>query len=188
MVSGLSLALSVNERLPEAAPAALGVNVRATVQVPEAATGLRMEQVVPEVAMANGPVTVRPVKVKPPVPVLVRVTVWAGLVVPTGSEGKVGAADRLTAGAVPVPVRLTDCVLPATPLLLSVIVSVPVRVPTAVGVKVTLIVQLPPAATGAEQVSVSAKSPLGTMLVMVKGPVPVLLSVTVQAPDGEPTC
>jgi hypothetical protein len=38
-------------------------------------------------------------------------------------------------------------VLLATPLLLSVIVSVPVSVPLVVGEKVTLIVQEPPAAT-----------------------------------------
>jgi hypothetical protein len=38
-------------------------------------------------------------------------------------------------------------VLPATPLLLSVMVSVPVSGPLAVGEKVTLIVQEPLAAT-----------------------------------------
>jgi hypothetical protein len=38
-------------------------------------------------------------------------------------------------------------VLPATPLLLSVMVSVPVSGPVAVGEKVTLIVQEPLAAT-----------------------------------------
>ena len=47
----------------------------------------------------------------------------------------------------PVPLSATLCVLPATPLLLSVMVSVPVSAPTAVGVKVTLIVQEPPDAT-----------------------------------------
>jgi hypothetical protein len=35
-------------------------------------------------------------------------------------------------------------VLPATPLLLSVMVTVPVRLPVAVGVKLTLIVQVEP--------------------------------------------
>lgn len=47
----------------------------------------------------------------------------------------------------PVPVKLTVCVLPATPLLLSVMVSVPVRVPVAVGVNVTATVPEPPAIT-----------------------------------------
>ena len=51
---------------------------------------------------------------------------------------------RLTTGAVPVPVRLTVCGLP---MALSAIVTEAVRVPAVVGVNVTLIVQLPPAAT-----------------------------------------
>jgi hypothetical protein len=46
------------------------------------------------------------------------------------------------------------CVLPAVPWLLSVIVTAPVRVPKAVGVNVTLIEQLPPAATLRAQVLV----------------------------------
>src|SRR5438094_551825 len=47
--------------------------------------------------------------------------------------------ERVTAEVVPVPLRLTVCGLPAA---LSVIVSVALRVPVAVGVKVTLTVQL----------------------------------------------
>jgi len=47
---------------------------------------------------------------------------------------------------------------------LSVTVSVPVRVPPAVGWKVTLIVQLAPPFRLLPQVSVSKKSPLGVML------------------------
>ena len=50
----------------------------------------------------------------------------------------------LTAGAVPVPVRLAVWGLP---LALSVRVMAALRVPVAAGVKVTLIVQLVPAAT-----------------------------------------
>ena len=52
--------------------------------------------------------------------------------------------ERLAAGAVPVPERLTLCGLPVA---LSVRVTAAVRVPAAVGLKVTLIVQLAPAAT-----------------------------------------
>jgi len=49
--------------------------------------------------------------------------------------------DRLTAGAAaPVPVRVMEC---GDPVALSVIVTAAVRVPTAVGVNVTLIVQVP---------------------------------------------
>ena len=59
--------------------------------------------------------------------------------------------ERLTTGAVPVPVRLTDWV---AGLALSVIVTAPVRVPAAVGLKVTLRVQLALAARLAPQVLV----------------------------------
>ncbi len=61
--------------------------------------------------------------------------------------------DKLTEGTTPVPVRLAVCRLPAA---LSVIVMAPVRVPVAVGVNLTLIVQLPPAATEVPQLFVCA--------------------------------
>jgi hypothetical protein len=64
--------------------------------------------------------------------------------------------ERLTAEEVPVPERLT-----VWGLLLALLVSVneAMRVPMAEGVKVTLIVQLAPAATEPPQVSLSLKSP-----------------------------
>jgi hypothetical protein len=78
-------------------------------------------------------------------PVLVRVTVCAALVTPTGWLPKVRAeAVRLTTEVVPVPVRFTACGLPAA---LSVMLTAAVRLPEAAGVNFTLIVQLPPAAT-----------------------------------------
>jgi hypothetical protein len=83
IVWGLLGALSLNERLPDAVPAAVGVNVTAIVQVAAAATGFEVEQVVPEVAMAKGKVTAMALKVRLLLPVLVRVTVWELLVVPT---------------------------------------------------------------------------------------------------------
>src|SRR5574337_64510 len=90
-------------------------------------------------------------------PVLVSVTDCAALVVFTVWLANVRpAADRLTAGAgtaVPVPVRVNECGLPAA---LSVMVTAAVRVPVAVGVNVTLIVQVPLAATEAPQVLVCA--------------------------------
>jgi hypothetical protein len=171
-------------------PTAVGVNVSATVQVPEAATGLEVEHVVPEAAMAKGPVVVITVKVRLAVPVLVTVTVCAGLVVPTGSDGKVGAAEKLSVvvAAVPVPLKLAVCVLPVTPPALSVTVRVAAREPAAPGVKVTLIVQEPDAATGllVEQVvpvEATAKSlalvPEMAMLAIVRAEVVGLLSVKV---------
>ena len=87
------------------------------------------------------------------VPLLVRVTDCAALLVPTSWLAKVRlVGERLTAGAlaaVPVPVRFTVCGLS---LASSVMVIVPVRVPVAVGVKVTLMLQFAPAATALPQV------------------------------------
>jgi hypothetical protein len=85
---------------------------------------------------------------------------------------------RLTPGAMPVPLRLTVCGLV---LALSVTVSVPLSGPVVVGAKLTLMVQLPLAARveGLEgQLVVSEKLPLVTMLLIVRGIVPVLLRVT----------
>jgi hypothetical protein len=106
---GLLTALSLNETLPEAAPPAVGVKVTATVQVLLAATGLDDEQVVPEAAMANGPLTAdAALMVRLALPLLVRVMVCALLVLPIIWAVKVRGADKLTAGAVPVPLRATD--------------------------------------------------------------------------------
>ena len=86
-------------------------------------------------------------------------------------------------GPLPVPVKLTLCVLPATLLLLSVIVKEAVRFPVPVGVKVTVKVQLPPAARELPQVLVCPKSPglvpLKAMLLMDRAVFPLLLSVKV---------
>src|SRR5215472_4237934 len=109
-------------------------------------------------------------------PTLVTTTVWAVLVLPTASDGKlsekqvvaatawvrwprrtmapVPEQDRLTAGPVwtPVPVRPE---VSAPPCALELTVIEPVRVPVAVGVKVTLMVQLEFAASDAPQLLVS---------------------------------
>jgi hypothetical protein len=94
-------------------------------------------------------------------------------------------ALKLTNAPVPVPVRVTDCWLPATLLLLSVMVKEAVRLAAAEGVNVTENVQLPPAGSELQQVVVSAKSPglapVNAMLLMDKAAFPVLLSVTVWA-------
>ncbi len=87
-------------------------------------------------------------------PVFVNVMLCAALVVLTFWPANVKVAgDKLTADAIPVPVRPTVWGLP---LALSVIVMAPVRVPVAVGVNVTLIVQFPLAATDAPHVFVCA--------------------------------
>jgi len=75
-----------------------------------------------------------------------------------------------------VPLRETICGLPAA---LSLMDTSPVRVPVAVGVKVTLMVQLAAAATLPPHVLLAAKSPLATMLEIARGPVPLFVSITI---------
>src|SRR5439155_18162743 len=87
----------------------------------------------------------------------VRVTALAGLVVPTFWLLKVSVVGERLGKPAPVPDRLAVCGLLVA---LSVTVKAPLRVPVAVGVKVTLIVQFAPAATEAPQLLVWAKSPL----------------------------
>ena len=67
------------------------------------------------------------------------------------------------------------CGLPAA---LSVIVTAPVRVPVAVGVNLTLILQLDPTVTDEPHVLVREKSPLAAMLLIFSAAVPVFLNVT----------
>jgi len=98
------------------------------------------------------PVTARLLILKPALPVLVRVTAWAVVVVPTDWLPKDRLlGEKVTAGAVPVPERITVCRLPAA---LSVMVSAAERLPLADGVNVTLSVQLAPAASELLQVLV----------------------------------
>jgi hypothetical protein len=74
----------------------------------------------------------------------------------------------------PAPVNVTTCGLLGA---LSVIVKAPERVPTALGVKVTLIVQEAPVPRLWPQLVLSEKSPLGVILVMLKLAVPELVRV-----------
>jgi hypothetical protein len=71
-------------------------------------------------------------------------------VVPIGVLAKVKLADdRLTAGAVPVPLRAAVC---GDPLPLFAMLTVAFNVPEAAGLKVTVIAQLALAATLAPHV------------------------------------
>jgi len=90
------------------------------------------------------------------------------------------AGEALTVKSVPVPDRLTVCVLPETALLLSVTVRVAERAPVTVGLNATLIEQVFPAATDYPHACPSAeKSPLALIAVIVSGALPVLERVTV---------
>ena len=140
------LPLTLSEMLTEAVrlPLTKGVNVTLIVQREKAPNDLP-QVLVSEKSLAFVPVTVMLVMPKAPLPVLLRVTVCAALVVPTGWLPKPRlVGKRLTTGPVPVPERLTVCGLP---LALSVMLTEAVRLPLAVGVKVTLMVQLALAAT-----------------------------------------
>lgn len=89
------------------------------------------------------------------------------------------------------PDRFTVCAAPLTPPELSVTASDAEREPGAVGVKVTLIEQVLPAARLVPQVLVWAKSagfvPLSAMPEMSNVALPVLESVTASGPLVVPT-
>jgi hypothetical protein len=77
-------------------------------------------------------------------PPFVTVICCAELVVPSGCAANVREeAESVAAARPPAPV---SCKVRGLPTELSVMVGVPVRVPAAVGVNVTFIAQVPPAA------------------------------------------
>ena len=88
-------------------------------------------------------------------PVLVTVTVWAGLSVPTTRLPKLMLAGETeaVAGIMPVPESDTLAEIPLSE-------SAPVRVPVVLGEKVTFTMQLCPAGNPAPQVLLCAKSPV----------------------------
>ena len=76
-------------------------------------------------------------------------------------EGFLGPPGGVSPPVSPVPLKVAVCGLL---LALSVTVRVAVRVPEMAGEKITLIVQLVLAASEVPQLSLSANSPLGTIL------------------------
>src|SRR3954468_12320707 len=144
---GLPAALSAMETLADRGPTSVGENVAEIVQVALAASvsGASGQSLVCAKSPAFVPMTPMLVIVRGAAPEFRRVDVWAELVVPRSCEPK----DRLvgvnvTAGAWPVPVSATVWGLP---LASSVTDTLAVRAPPALGVKLTEIVQLPPAAS-----------------------------------------
>jgi len=128
--------------------------------------------------------------------VFLRVTVWTGLWVPTFSVPKsrcrVERVEMEVPGTKPVPKRATVWGLS---LASSVIAILPVRLPAALGLKVTPKEQvLAPGAggkmkgKGPQVLAVIPKSPLGIMLEMVRLTVPVLVTVIVWEGLVVPTC
>src|ERR1035437_2073806 len=126
----------------------------------------------------KSPVAATWVTVNAAVPLLVSVTCWAALLLPTTwlvKESDEGLNATWGTAACPVPKMLIDC---GEPVALSVTLSFPPRVPAAVGAKVTAIMQLAPTATEEPQVLVWEKSPVITTWVTVRAAVPLLVSVT----------
>ena len=170
--------MSVTVKVALRVPVAVGVKVTLMVQVALAA---KVEGLIGQLLVCPNSPELVPVK---PTLVMVKavplgfesVTTLAALVVPTLwlPKSGTGEGERL-GGAVPVP---------DTPevwgllLALSVTVSVALRDPVAVGVKVTLIVQVAPTGTLVPQLFVCAKGVGVVMLEIPSVALPVFVSVT----------
>src|SRR5437868_6188749 len=146
--------------------------------------GLVGEAVAPVLVAAKSPEAANELMVKAAVPVFVSVIVIGALVVASSwlPKSRLMGANP-TAGAVPFPLSGTVCGLPPAS---SATDSVPVRAPEVVGVKVTLIVQLAPAAKVAGLVGqalapvlVAVKSPEAAKELIVKAAVRAQVRVTV---------
>jgi hypothetical protein len=147
------LLLSVIFKLAVRFPAAVGVNVTLTVQLPFAANELA-HVLVSAKSPGLAPVKAIPLIAKAAFPVLLRVKDWVALVVPRFWLAKVRLEVVMPAtGPLPVPLKFMVCGLPAA---LSVMLTTAVRLPIPAGVKVTLMVQELFAATALPQVLLTA--------------------------------
>jgi hypothetical protein len=126
---------------------------------------------------AKSPLATIEMMFRPDAPVFVKVTTRGALVEPTAWPENVSACgESVTTGArMPVPVKGMAWLPPAA---LSATVTAPALGPAAVGVNVTLIVQLLPLATLLPQLFVSPKSPLALIPLIDSGALPVLLKTT----------
>jgi hypothetical protein len=139
-VCGLPTALSATLNDPVLVPVAVGVNVTLMVQL--ALAPRLVVQVVVETL--KSPVVEITMLFSATVCLLASVNTLAALVVPTFCAAYVAVAGVNVAPLLPVPDSGTVCGLFEA---LSVIVRFPVRAPSCVGVKVSLIVQLFPTAS-----------------------------------------
>jgi hypothetical protein len=161
-------ALSVMVRVPVTAVSVVGVKVTLIVQFALAAR-LAGQLLV----WAKGALVETLTLVIALVPAFVRVTGCDALVVPTATPENVRLLVEREAPEA-VPVKVTVCGLP---LALSVMVRVPLTVPGAVGVNVTLIAQEAPAAMPVPQVLVWEKPLLVVILEKVREAVPASVTV-----------
>jgi hypothetical protein len=194
---GLLPALSVTVKMALRDPMAAGVKVTLIVQVPLAARveGLRGQLLV--CPKSPGLVPVKPMLVMVnAVPLgFESVTALATLVVLRFWPLNVSELGARLGGAVPVPVSVTVWLVPARLPVLSVTVRTAIRLPVAIGVNVTLKVQIALAASAEGlmgQLLVWTKSPefvpVMLMLVMIKGSLPAFVSVVVCGALVVPTC
>src|ERR1700675_3255431 len=141
---GLPIALSETITDPLREPGAVGMKVTAIEQLAAGgSTPLALPGGMQVFVWTKSPVVEIPRRVRAAVPALFTVMVCGELVVPTICCAKVRlAGEKLATGATPMPARLTVWGLL---LGLSVITSVPARLPIPVGVKDTFMEQLAPA-------------------------------------------
>ena len=179
-VCGLPKALSLKVRLAVRVPATDGRKVTLTVQEDPAVSVVPHEFDGIAKSAALAPVILMLLMLRVAVPVFLSVTVCAEDVVKftvTGNVIEVGEGDAI--GPVPLPVSETAWGLPAA---LSVKRRLPLLVPVAVGLNVTLTVQVALMASEEGQLLVCAKSPgLVPAIVMLesdRAAVPVFFSVT----------
>src|SRR4051794_41116018 len=184
--SGLLAALLLTVSAPERGPGAVGTKRTPRSHEPPGATAA----VQPLPATWKSPAVVTPATVRSAVPVLTTVTVCGALALPTGWAAKLRPAwlsDAAGAGAgTPVPVRSTDCGAAAPS---SCTCSTAVRVPSTVGRKVTVSVQLPAGGRmptqGVPGLVVKSGSPVTSTPESVSRPGPLFSTVT-SAVTGAP--
>lgn len=175
-----ALLLLFNDSDPLRLPVAEGVNVTLMVQLAPAA------KVLPQALVCvKSPLAVMADIVSGPSPLFVRVTIWALLLEPTSWLENVRlAGDQDAVGVVPFPESVAEgAALVKSPDT----VRTPLRVPCAVGAKVTVMMQFDPGATEVPQLFVWEKSPVTWILLRLIGTVPVLESVTVCETLVDPT-
>lgn len=176
MMSGLPGSLELTTIAPPVAPAADGVKVAVIVHVADGAMGALVQVLV---RMAKSPPTMVLEITSGVAPTLDTVTVTGLLVMPTPCLPKTGNAGVAEAAAVvtPVPVNETISGLLGS---LVVMVSEPVLLPAAVGVKVTFNVHVAPADIGfpVQVLEGNPKSPDVVILEISRGLAPTLVRVT----------
>jgi hypothetical protein len=180
---GEPVALSVMLSAAVTVPGPVGANVTDAVHV--APIAMLLPQVfVAAKLLAFAPPSAMLETVTTLAPEFVIVTCCAVVVEKVREDGEIVRVGVLV--ATPVPLRLAEFVLPATPPLLSVTVTTAVRVPTPLGVKLTEILQLAPTASVLPQVLVCEKSPALlppiAIDVIVSAAAPVLAKTSVCTP------